>query len=97
MKLQLYLLATYHLLFTAYHCFLMRIIFNLLVIFASLLSLFILALFVHSLIYGKFNVLLPGLGLVISFWGIMMPLLVIDASIIVMAFLIRQFGLQNLS
>jgi hypothetical protein len=76
----------------------MRIIFNLLVIFASLLSLLILAIVIFAIINGgEFNILLPGLGLVITFWGIIIPLLVIDASIIVTAFLIRQFGLHKLN
>jgi hypothetical protein len=76
----------------------MRTIFNLLVIFASLLSLLILAIVVIAIINGgEFNILLPGLGLVITFWGIIIPLLVIDASIIVIAFLIRRFDLQKLN
>ena len=75
----------------------MRIIFNLLVICASLLSIFILALVVAAIIYGKFNILLPGLGLIISFWGIVAPLLIINALIIAAAFLIRQCGLKKLS
>jgi hypothetical protein len=75
----------------------MRIIFNLLFIFASLLSIFILALVAQAIIYGKFNILLPGLGLVITFWGIIIPLLIIDALIIAAAFVIRLFGLKKLS
>lgn len=75
----------------------MRVIFNLLVVFASLLSLLILAIVVMRLIDGEFSVLLPGLGLIISFAGIVLPLLIIDALLIASAFLIRRFGLKNLS
>lgn len=74
----------------------MRTIFNLLVVFAALLSLFLLAIVVMGIIYGEFNILLPGLGLVINFWGIVLPLLIIDALIIAAAFLIRRFGLKKL-
>jgi hypothetical protein len=81
--------------FSLFHFFIMRVIFNLLIVLASLLSLLILAVVVTAIIYGEFNILLPGPGLFITFWGIIIPLLVIDASIIVMAFLIRQFGLQK--
>jgi hypothetical protein len=75
----------------------MRVIFYLLVVFASLLSLLIFAIVVMRLIDGEFNVLLPGPGLVISFWGIVIPLLIIDALIIASAFLIWRFGLEKLS
>jgi hypothetical protein len=76
----------------------MRIIFNLLIVLASLLSLFILVIVVTAIINGgEFSILLPGLGLIITFWGIIIPLLVIDASIIVIAFLIRRFGLNKLN
>lgn len=73
----------------------MRTIFNLLVIFAFLLSIFIVTIFVLSIIHGGFNILLPGLGLVITFQGIVTALLIIDAAIIVLAFLIRRFGLKS--
>ncbi|HEY0049146.1 MAG TPA: hypothetical protein VGB68_07665 [Pyrinomonadaceae bacterium] len=75
----------------------MRIIFNLLVVFASLLSIFILALLVSALIYGEFSILLPGLGLIINFLGIIIPLLIIDALIIAAALLIRLLVLKKSS
>lgn len=74
----------------------MRIIFNLLVVLASLLSIFILAAVVFAFIYGGFNILLPGLGLVITFPAIIVPLLIIDAVIIALAFLIRRMSLKKL-
>jgi hypothetical protein len=74
----------------------MRVIFNLLVALASLLSLFILALVVTAIIYGEFNILLPGLGLVINFWGILILLLIIDVFLIATAFLIRRLNLKKL-
>ncbi len=75
----------------------MRVIFNLLVVFASLLSLLIPAIVVMRLIDGEFNVLLPGPGLVINFAGIVAPLLIINAVIIASAFLTWRFGLKRLS
>ena len=74
----------------------MRVIFYLLVIFASLLSLFILAAVVVALVYGSFNVLLPGLGLIINFPAVIIPLLVIDALLIALAFLIWRLSLKKL-
>ncbi|HLM02574.1 MAG TPA: hypothetical protein VK400_16090 [Pyrinomonadaceae bacterium] len=73
----------------------MRAIFNLLVVFACLLSLFILAIIVLSIIYGGFSILLPGLGLIITFQGIVGALLIIDFAIIAVAFFIRRFGLKS--
>jgi hypothetical protein len=83
---------------TVYHLplFFMRVIFNLLVVLASLLSLFILAALLLALIYGEFNILLPGLGLIINFPAIIIPLLIIDALIIALAFLIRRLSLKKL-
>jgi hypothetical protein len=74
----------------------MRIISNLLIVFASLLSLLILAIVLMAIIDGGFNILLPGLGLVISFWGIVIPLLIIDAFLIGLAFLFRRLSLKEL-
>lgn len=79
----------------AYRFFIMRTIFNLLVIIACLLSIFILVIIALSFVYGGFNILLPGLGLIINFQGIVGALLTIDAAIIVLAFLIHRFGLKS--
>lgn len=74
----------------------MREVFYLLIVLAALLSLLILAIVVMRIVNGEFNVLLPSFGLVISFGGIVAPLLFIDALIIASAFLIRHFGLKKL-
>lgn len=75
----------------------MRVILNLLVVFAALLSLLIFAIVVMRLNDGEFYVLLPGPGLIINFAGIVVPLLIIDALTIASAFLIWRFGLKKLN
>jgi hypothetical protein len=52
---------------------------------------------VSALIYGEFSILLPGLGLIINFLGIIIPLLIIDALIIAAALLIRLLVLKKSS
>lgn len=74
----------------------MRVIFILLTIAATLLSVLILALIILSIISGGGNVLLPGLGLVIAIPFIIFVLLMIDALIIALAFLIRRLSLKKL-
>ena len=74
----------------------MRVIFILLTVIATLLSILIIALIVLSIESGGGNVLLPGLGLVISLPFIIFLFLIADAAIIGLAFLIRRLSLKKL-
>jgi len=74
----------------------MRVIFILLTVAATLLSILIFGLIVLSISVGGGNVLLPGLGLVIAIPFIIFVLLTLDAAIITLAFLIRRLSLKKL-
>jgi hypothetical protein len=74
----------------------MRVIFILLSIAAALLSILILGLIVLSISVGGGNVLFPGLGLVVAMPLIIFLLLMLDAAIIALAFLIRRLSLKKL-
>jgi hypothetical protein len=73
----------------------MRVIFILLTIAATLLSILIAGLIILSISVGGGNVLLPGFGLVIALPFFIFVLMIIDAAIIALAFLIRRLSLKK--
>lgn len=70
----------------------MRFLYFLTAIFAVLLTILVVGLTFVSVIKGGFSVALPGLGLIISGWLVILFLAAIDAAFIFLALLFRRWS-----
>ena len=70
----------------------MRSIFILLTAIAAFLSTLIFGLIIVSVYKGDFNLLLPGLGLILSGRFIILLLIIVDAVIITLALFFRSMS-----
>jgi hypothetical protein len=70
----------------------MRFIYIFLSLIAALLTLLVIGLTLLVLIYGRFNLLLPGLGLVIDGWSVIVSLAIVDAVIISLALIAKKLS-----
>jgi hypothetical protein len=75
----------------------MRFLFILLLIVAAFLSVLIIGLTIVSILSGGGSILFPGLGLIVSLPIFIGLLLIFDAAIICLAFLIRKMSKKRLS
>ena len=73
----------------------MRFLFILLSAIAAFLSTLLIGLIAAIIFKGEFNILLPGFGLVISGYGVILLLAIVDFAVIALALFFRSMSRRN--